>query len=167
MDTKFLARGGLLTAAAVALLYLGGVSPWIGAAAAIAAGVCSAVPLLRRGRVRWSVLMYVAASVLSALIVPRKGLVIAYIGFAGLYPILKYLIEARAPRSWQRMIKLLYFNAILAAAVFAVSAGLLPQAALPGKWRLIVIWIGLNAVFEIYDIGLSRLIATLRRNMPL
>ena len=167
MNTKFLARGGLLTAAAVALLYLGGVSPWMGAAAAIAAGVCSAVPLLRRGRVRWSVLMYVAASVLSALIVPRKGLVAAYIGFAGLYPILKYLIEAYAPRGVQRVLKLLYFNVLLAAAVAVVAAGLLPQAALPGTWRLVLIWVGLNAVFEIYDIGLSRLIATLRRNMPL
>ena len=45
MNAKEIARGGLLAAAAVALLYVGGAAPYIGPAACIVAGVASAVPL--------------------------------------------------------------------------------------------------------------------------
>ena len=54
MNAKEIARGGLLAAAAVALLYIGGAAPYFGPAACIVAGVTSAVPLLRRARLRIS-----------------------------------------------------------------------------------------------------------------
>lgn len=78
MNAKEIARGGLLAAAAVALLYVGGAAPYIGPAACIVAGVASAVPLLRRARLKTAVLLYAATSILGALIAPRKSLVAAY-----------------------------------------------------------------------------------------
>src|SRR5699024_10815719 len=112
MNAKEIARGGLLAAAAVALLYMGGAAPYIGPAACIAAGVTSAVPLRRRARLRTAVLLYAAASILGALIVPRKSVVAAYAVFCGLYPIVKFGVECYLPRYVQTGVKLVYFNIV-------------------------------------------------------
>ncbi|MDY3618117.1 hypothetical protein [Agathobaculum sp.] len=166
MNARDIARGGLLAAAAVALLWVGSLSPWMGPAACILAGVSAAVPLLKHGKVKASVLLYLASAVLAALIVPRKGLVAAYIAFTGLYPIVKYGIECRLPRKTQLFFKLLYFNLLLAAVAGAVAFGLFPQFAMPGTARLVMGWLIANAVFLVYDGGLSRLIALLTRTLP-
>ena len=84
MSAKEIARSGLLAAAAVALLYIGGAAPYLGPAACIVAGVTSAVPLLRRARVRTAVLLYIAAALLGALVAPRKSVVAAYALLTGL-----------------------------------------------------------------------------------
>lgn len=166
MDAREIARGGLLAAAAVALLYVGGAASAIGPACCIAAGVASAVPLLRRAHLRTAVMLYLAASLLGALIVPRKGMVVAYVLFCGLYPVVKYLIEARLPRQVQMGIKLVYFNIVLAVAGALAAWGLLGGIVLPGFFKLAVLWFAANFVFMVYDIGLSRLIAVLRRMLP-
>lgn len=166
MGARDIARGGLLAAVAFVLLYLGGVSPYAAVAACIAAGVTSAVPLIRHARVRLAVLLYLAVSVLSLLLVPRKSVAIAYVLLTGLYPIVKYGIECRLPRGTQQMIKLVYCNLVLAAAYLLAWYGFLPQAELPGTGLLAAGWIAANVVFLLYDVGLSRLIATLRRSLP-
>ena len=97
---------------------------------------------------------------------PRKSVAIAYVLLTGLYPIVKYGIECRLPRSTQQMIKLVYCNLVLAAAYLLAWYGFLPQAELPGTGLLAAGWIAANVVFLLYDVGLSRLIATLRRSLP-
>lgn len=166
MNAKEIARGGLLAAAAVALLYAGGAAPYIGPAACIVAGVASAVPLLRRAQLKTAVLLYAAASILGALIAPRKSVVAAYVLLTGLYPILKYCVECYLPRRMQTGVKLAYVNVVLAAASLVAAAGLFPQIAMPGLGQLAVLWIAANIVFIIYDVALSRLIALLRRSLP-
>lgn len=131
MNAKEIARGGLLAAAAVALLYMGGAAPYIGPAACIAAGVTSAVPLLRRARLRTAVLLYAAASILGALIVPRKSVVAAYAVFCGLYPIVKFGVECYLPRHVQTGVKLVYFNIVLAVVGALVAYGLFPALTCP------------------------------------
>ena len=157
MGARDIARGGLLAAVAFVLLYLGGVSPYAAVAACIAAGVTSAVPLIRHARVRLAVLLYLAVSVLSLLLVPRKSVAAAYVLFCGLYPIIKYWVECYAPRRMQMGIKLAYFNLMLLAAAALAVTGLGWVAAL---------WFAANAVFLMYDVALSRLIALLRRSLP-
>ena len=166
MNAKEIARGGLLAAAAVALLYVGGAAPYIGPAACIVAGVASAVTLLRRARLKTAVLLYAATSILGALIAPRKSLVAAYALLTGLYPIIKFCVECYLPRRVQTGVKLAYFNAVLVAAAAVVAAGLFPQIAMPGFGTLAVLWAAANIGFIIYDVALSRLIAMLRRSLP-
>lgn len=166
MNTKEIARGGLLTAAAVALLYIGGTVTYIGPAACLMAGVTSAVPLLRRARLKTAVTLYLAVSILSALLVPRKIEVAAYILFCGLYPIVKFCVECYAPRRRQMDLKLAYFNIMLVIAATLAIFVFLPQFSLSG-FRLLVVWVAANIVFVIYDVALSRLIALLRRSLPL
>ncbi len=166
MNTKEIARGGLLTAAAVALLYIGGTVTYIGPAACLVAGVTSAVPLLRRARLKTAVTLYLAVSILSALLVPRKIEVAAYILFCGLYPIVKFCVECYVPRRRQMDLKLAYFNIMLVIAAALAIFVFLPQFSLSG-FRLLVVWVAANIVFVIYDVALSRLIALLRRSLPL
>ena len=166
MSTREIARGGLLAAAATAWLYLGGVMPQIGPAACIMAGVASAIPLLRRAQVKTAVLLYLLTSVLGLLLTPRKLVAAAYVLLFGLYPIVKFVIECRLPVFTQLSGKLAYFNVVLVIAGVLVACGLFPQLQLPGIFRLAGLWIAANIGFIVYDIGLSRLIALLRRTLP-
>ncbi|BFL38983.1 hypothetical protein H8S45_08845 [Agathobaculum sp. NSJ-28] len=166
MGARDIARGGLLAAVAFVLLYLGGVSPYAAVAACIAAGVTSAVPLIRHARVRLAVLLYLAVSVLSLLLVPRKSVAAAYVLFCGLYPIIKYWVECYAPRRMQMGIKLAYFNLMLLAAAALAVFVFVPQLAVTGLGWVAALWFAANAVFLMYDVALSRLIALLRRSLP-
>ena len=157
MSTREIARGGLLAAAATAWLYFGGVMPQIGPAACLIAGAASAIPLLR---------LYVVTSVLGLLLTPRKLIAAAYVLLFGLYPIVKYLIECRLPVFTQLSGKLAYFNIVLVLAAVLVSCGLFPQVQMPGIFRLAGLWIAANIGFIVYDIGLSKVIALLRRTLP-
>lgn len=156
----------MLAAAAFVLLYFGGISPYVAVAACVAAGALSAVPLMRRARVKLAVSLYLAVSVLALILVPRKSLAAGYILLCGLYPIVKYGIEARLPQRIQLLCKLVYFNLVLAAMYLLVQYGFLPQLEVKGIGVLAIGWVVANVVFVIYDIGLSRLIATLRTMLP-
>lgn len=165
MNAKEVARGGLLAAAAVVLLYMGSLMPWAGVALCIMAGVSSAVPLLRRSRLKTAVILFLAVAILSALLVPRKGIVVGYVLLCGLYPIVKFCVECYAPRRRQMDLKLAYFNIVLVIAAALAIFVFLPQFSLIG-FRFVVAWIAANIVFVIYDVALSRLIALLRRSLP-
>lgn len=166
MNTKEIARGGLLAAAAVALLYVGGTVTYIGPAACLVAGVTSAVPLLRRARLKTAVLLYLTVSILSALLVPRKIVVAAYVLFCGLYPIVKFCVECYVPRRTQMSAKLAYFNIVLIIAAVLAVLVFLPQFAITGVVRIVAVWVAADITFIIYDVALSRLIALLRRSLP-
>lgn len=156
----------MLAAAAFVLLYFGGISPYVAVASCVAAGALSAVPLIRRARVKFAVALYLAVSVLAIILVPRKSLAAAYVLLCGLYPIVKYGIESALPRQIQLLCKLVYFNLVLAAMYLLVQYGLLPAVEIKGIGVLAIGWAAANVVFVIYDIGLSRLIATLRTMLP-
>lgn len=166
MKTKEIARGGLLAAAAVALLYVGGTVTYIGPAACLMAGVATVVPLLRRARLKTAVTLYLAVSILSALLVPRKIMVAAYVLFCGLYPIVKFCIECYAPRRTQMSAKLAYFNIALVIAAGLAVFVFLPQFAIASFVRVAAVWVAADITFIIYDVALSRLIALLRRSLP-
>ena len=165
MNTKEIARGGLLAAAAVALLYVGGTAISVGPAACLVAGVTSAVPLMKHVRLKTAVTLYLAVSILSALLVPRKMVVAAYVLFCGLYPIVKFCVECYVPRRRQMDLKLAYFNIMLVIAAALAIFVFLPQFSLSG-FRLVAVWVAANIGFVIYDVALSRLIALLRKSLP-
>lgn len=95
MNTREIARGGLLAGFAVVLLYIAALIPQAAPALCISAGIVTALPLLRSRTVKGSVTVYAAVSALSVILVPRKSIAAAYIMATGLYPIVKFLIENR------------------------------------------------------------------------
>lgn len=172
MSTKEIARGGILAAASVAFLYAGSVLPYLTIFTSVIAGIISTVPMLSRGRIRKAVLVYIVVSILSILLLPRKGIACSYIAFMGLYPIMKYAIECKAPLKARKPIKLVYFNIALAAGFFAIKY-LMMQNIVIGSFRMgtgwisgAIMWLAANAIFLAYDIGLSSLIATIQRRLP-
>ncbi len=164
MGAKQLARGGILTGAAVAVLYMGSVIEYLSVTACILAGLAPAAALVRKADVKESVMVYSASALLSFLIVPDKRLALEYTGMCGLYPVLKYLIECRVPRKIQMPCKMVYCNLTLLAA-YALGKWLL-GVELKGAWWCVAAWIGANAMFLLYDVWLSRLIALIGRLMP-
>ena len=122
--------------------------------------------LLRRANIKTAGLLYLVTSVLGLLLTPRKLIAAAYVLLFGLYPIVKYLIECRLPVFTQLSGKLAYFNIVLVLAAVLVSCGLFPQVQMPGIFRLAGLWIAANIGFIVYDIGLSKVIALLRRTLP-
>lgn len=165
MKARELARNGLLTGVTVALLYLGGASAVFSATACMAASVSSTIPLLRHANVRAAVQIYLASSLLALALVPRKSVVLMYGVACGPYPILKYGIECYIPRFWQWCCKLICANLFLAIALIVAHYVFLITFSISTKKRLFY-WCAANLFFAIYDVGLSRLIATLRKTLP-
>ena len=74
MNTREIARGGLLAGFAVVLLYIAALIPQAAPALCISAGIVTALPLLRSRTVKGSVTVYAAVSALSVILVPRKSI---------------------------------------------------------------------------------------------
>lgn len=166
MNTREIARGGLLAGFAVVLLYIGGLIPQAAPALCISAGVASAVPLIRSYALRTSVTVYAAVSALSLMLVPRKSVAAAYVAVCGLYPIVKYLIETRVRPGARMALKLVYVNLVLALMGALVSKGIFPQMEIPGFFTLAVFWFTANIGFVVFDTVLTQFIRFLRRYLP-
>ncbi len=164
MSAKELARGGILTGLGVAALYLGGLSEYFETVACIAAGVASAVPMMRNPRFKEAFLVYTATGLLGLLVVPQKLLVFGYIGVCGLYPILKYFIESRVPRNFQICVKLAYCNFAIFCAYLVIRLAL--NIEIRGALWCVSVLLGANLMFFLYDVALSRVIALLKRMLP-
>ena len=165
MNTREIARGGLLAGFAVVLLYIGGLIPQAAPALCISAGVVSAVPLIRSFALRTSLTVYAAVSALSLMLVPRKSVAAAYIAVCGLYPIVKYLIESRVRLGARMALKLAYANLVLAVLGALVSKGVFPLE-MPGFFALAAFWFAANIGFAVFDAVLTRFIRFVRRYLP-
>ena len=163
MNTREIARGGLLAGFAVVLLYIGGLIPQAAPALCISAGVVSAVPLIRSFALRTSLTVYAAVSALSLMLVPRKSVAAAV---CGLYPIVKYLIESRVRPGARMALKLAYANLVLAVLGALVSKGVFPQLEMPGFFALAAFWFAANIGFAVFDAVLTRFIRFVRRYLP-
>lgn len=107
--SKFIARGGILTALGVMLLYISTISP---TSKVYILGVASClIPLsVLLTDIKNSFVVYIATSLLSFLILGFKGSVIAYVSFFGLYGFIKYYIEKLRNIPIEIFFKLLFFN---------------------------------------------------------
>ena len=155
--TKKLTIAAMLAALQLVLLYFGTVMPSWKLALTALAGIINAAVLIECG-VGSSVLSFVAVSALSALILPQKSLALLYIAFFGYYPLLKSAAEHIRNRVFEWAAKLAVFNVACAICMAALRFGFITDISLP-EVALVFLWLGLNVVFIIYDIGLTRLIS--------
>lgn len=156
--TLKLAFCGITTALALLFICLGGLIPVMTYAMPALAGVML-IPVVAELGVSWAWPVFAASALLGALLGPDKDAAAIYILFFGYYPIVKAVIERHLHRrSVQLLVKLLLFNAAMAA-TFAVSVYLLavPLTAfsiagvsLPG----VLLLLG-NVVFLVYDYAVN------------
>lgn len=156
--TGRLALAGVLTALALVFLLLT-ITPMATVALAAIAAVCGIPVVIELGQ-RAGLIHFAAVAVLALILVPTiegKGI---YIAFFGWYTVFKAFIESKnLPRLGEWGIKLAIFIVAMLAYT-AVWVFLLDMPIPPDFALWIIATTLLCAVFAVYDIGLSRLIAT-------
>lgn len=156
--TNALAFGGVMAALGVVILMLTATPVATVALAAVAA--LTVIPPVIEINKRTALAVYAAVSLIALLLVPAWEGKAMYIGFFGHYAVVKAVIEGRRmPRTAEWACKTGAFLLSLAAGgCLAVFVGGVPLPALhPLLWAALAL--GAVAVFVLYDVGLSRLIA--------
>lgn len=103
--------------------------------------------------------VYLAVSVLSFLICEKEA-ALCYILFFGYYPVLKAFIEKISKKSLQWVLKVLLFTVsfvlvfILGVYVFGIPIDNMGY----GIWYIVGLFAGLEVMFVLYDIALTRVI---------
>lgn len=151
------ALGGVLAALSLVLLYISTLLPSGRIGMVAVAGLVPAAGVISGGLAA-GFLCYGAAGLLGLLLLPDKGCALLYVIFFGLYPMIKSIIERLRKLPLELLLKLAFFNAVLAILLFGFSAFLLPF--LPELLHSpLPIFLAGNAAFLLYDYGFSKLIA--------
>lgn len=156
-NVRALTRSAVCAALSVVLLYLAALLPSGRLALTAVAGLAAMLVMLACGG-KWAIGVYIVSAFLALLLTPSKTCAILYAAFLGYYPAISCQIERVRSQTAQWGIKFVLFNAAVAA-LFLLSRAILTDA-LPMKlqaWPLWIVWIGMNAVFLVYDIGLKGL----------
>ena len=157
-----IALGGLLTALGVVLMFLTGLIPIGTYALPAIAGVLLIVAVIEIGA-KWAWMIYAAVAVLSLLFAADKEAALLFVLFFGYYPVLKSFLERISNKVLSWISKFAVFNVAVVACFFlAVNFLQLPEDSFTvfGIYLPCVFLILGNAVFLIYDIALSGLVAT-------
>lgn len=164
--TKRVAVCGVFIALGIILLYIGSLIEVLNISMAAIASLICIIAVIEYGGL-YPLMIFGATAILSMLLLPEKFTPTIYALLIGYYPILKELIERLGKNGrlskkialpLQYLIKLLFFNAALAAVVLvAVYILILPESA---EWLQIVTFCLANLTFLVYDLALTRMIST-------
>ena len=153
--TRRLTLAAMLSALGVVLLFLGSLLEVLDLAAVMLASLFVVFAVLELGRA-WPYLVYGATALLSLLLLQLRPVVLEYLLFGGIYPIVKHWVE-KLPRAASLLLKLLFIN--LAVALTALlSLALLGLRLRFGVPHLLLLALLCNAVFFLYDYTLTRLV---------
>lgn len=154
--------GGIISAVCLMLMFCTGLLPMLDYTIPAFAGFLMVVMIVETGA-KWAVTTYFVVSTLCMLITPNYEASMLFILFMGYYPILKFYLERLGNKVLCWTVKYLVFN--LAAIVFFLvfqfvftTVDLLEGMEMFGKFALLVLWLGGNAFFLIYDKALGQLI---------
>lgn len=152
---------GVFSALALALLLSTYLFSTASFALAAVAALCGIPVVIELGR-KAGLLHYAAVAILAALLAPAAEGTGVYIAFFGWYTVFKSFIEGKRlarPAEWA--IKIAVFAVAVAAYsavwIFLLDMPIPPEFAL---WMIPVAAILLCGIFVVYDIGLTRVIAT-------
>lgn len=159
--TKAIALGGIMSAMCVVIMLLGAV---IGVGVYVApmiAGICL-IPTGKKYGTKYHVSLWVIVSILSLLIVPDVEEGLMFLCLFGFYPIVYPYFE-KLPKLPRILIKLVYFNAVIVAIEYVVTAFFVPETlGLPLALALIAIG---NVTFLLYDKIIPRTDRLLKKNI--
>ena len=154
--TRRTALCGILMGLSTLTQYLSAFVPSAQLAVTALAGLFPVVAVIAAGRGA-GYLCWGGSSVLALILCPDKWLGLTYLVFFGLYPVVKSWMENTKNAVMEWMLKLVYFNGVLAAFLWLLRGivfAALPDVLRSAPMALLVC----NVVFLVYDIGLSRLI---------
>ena len=160
-----LALGGMLAALALLFLFISSVSPTADLALMTLASLCVAIAVIEHG-FGGALLLYVVISLLS---VGWPGIAFSwpFIGFFGIFPLVKSFAERRWPRLPAAIFKLTVSAALMLVATLLFGIPMLHDlASRYGGWVVPTILFGGLAVILVYDYALTLLITLYVNRRP-
>ncbi len=136
-----------------------------GRLAALALASLFVAVCVRQYGVRTAFVLYVGAALLALLLVPKRMYALLYVLFVGYYPILKLFIEQLHKLWAEWLIKIVYFNVMMAVLYlvfrlfFMSFAGAVYLASLSQLRYAALAILGLEAAFVIYDVAMSYMLS--------
>lgn len=161
--THKLAFSSVMTALTVVCLYGSVVFPTGKITLLAMTSLCVLVTQTECGT-KFSFMQFVASGLIGSLLVPFKSQIIIYIAFIGYYPIVKSYVERLCKPWMERLVKFLFFNAILIALYFTFKYFLLAYINFGTIFNIVFSHLFLAVVvaefiFALYDYMLSMLAA--------
>lgn len=147
-NSKMLALSGILLALAVLLLFLATILPTNRLSLYALSSFFVSILVIEYG-VKAAWLFYSASCLLGLIIVQNKPGLLPYVIFFGIYGIIKYYIEKINNIVIEYVIKIIYFNLCLAAAIFLVKELFLKEINVKLPWFIIIA--AFELIFLVYD----------------
>ncbi|MGL4772388.1 MAG: hypothetical protein ACRC2K_02380 [Clostridium sp.] len=151
MKGKPIATGGILVGLTVVTLYLTNLIP-INTLALLTVASCFVPIAIIKCDFKTAILVYVASSLISFFLLPFN-IAISYVGFFGIYGIVKFFIEKTRKLPLELLFKFIFFN-IMGFVLFSFMQGILVF----DSSSSILFIIALEGAFFIYDYALTLII---------
>lgn len=161
--TYKLALGGICLALTLVFLFGASVVPGAELTLYAISSLFIAVMIIESG-IKGGVLLYLAAVILGLLIVPNKLAILPYGCLFGLYGMVKFYIEKVRHPAVQILMKIVFFGAVLAAALTAFREVLLGSIQLPNM-PLVLLLAGGILMMLLYDLIYTLLIRIYRERV--
>ncbi|MBQ8767571.1 MAG: hypothetical protein IJZ16_12310 [Clostridia bacterium] len=155
------ALGGVVAALSLLLMISAGVTSTLVYAIPMITGALLMMLVVEFGH-SFAVLIYIAVSIISLLILGNKEAAVMYVGFFGYYPIIKSLLEKHIKGFCCWIIKYLIFNAAMVGSYFVVTKLFMisfEDLESFGKLALPLLLLAGNVLFAMYDVVLTRLVS--------
>ncbi len=151
-STKKLTFSAVLSALAVAIMYVGAVLEILDLSTAAVASICVMLVLTELG-MKYAFLSYACIGVLSFLLLPTKYAAVMFVGFLGFYPMAKAFFENRFRGILCLVLKVALLNICTSVMLLAVR-----YVMTEALWFEIMTLVLANITFVIYDFALTRLL---------
>ena len=160
--TLFMAKGAVITAASVILIYLSTIIPG-NKLFLLSIASCLIPVAVVTTSLKNSFIIYLSTLILAFLMSGLTTAVIAYALFFGVYGIIKYYIEKIRKLPIEILLKLLYFNICLF--VFYNILKLFTSTSLNFKLSIYIFIIGAELIFVFYDYFLTVMILFINKRL--
>ena len=154
--------GGIISSVCLFLMFCTNMFPMLDYTIPAFAGFLMVVMIVETSP-KWAFTTYVTVSVLCFIMTPNYEASLLFILFMGYYPILKFYLERIDNKDLCWVLKYTVFN--IAVVVFYIvfqyiitSVDLLEGMGAFGKYAVLVLWLGANVFFLVYDYVLGQLI---------
>lgn len=160
--TLFMAKGGIITAIGVILIYLSNIIPGNKLFLLSIASCLIPVAVITTS-LKNSFIIYFSTLILAFLMSGLTTAVIAYALFFGLYGIIKYYIEKIRKLPIEILLKLLYFNISLFISYNILK--LFTSSSLNFKLSIYILIVGAELIFVFYDYFLTVMIVFINKRL--
>lgn len=149
-NTKLVALTGILTALSVVLMFLGSIISVLAYVMPITAGVL--IIVIKEYSIKYSWIMFVTVSIISALMLPDKECALTYVFFFGYYPIIRDKILLIKNKMLQWILRFLVFNfGIISSQLICLYVFGIPFDDVFGKWGIVILLLLANVVLLVYE----------------